>query len=279
MTSMQVNRQLMSRNYGSPDRVDDFVETPEGKIHFVKQGSGHPVVLLHPLGTGTWVWEGTMERLSNHFTCYAFDALGHGLSDKPNRENFAVPDYARSIDHALQVLNVHRAHIVGNSFGAIQTIEIAASYPERVDRIVVVGLPVWDVRTAPALLKDIAELAQLDENGMPIDQTIDQQGAAFYRAKQEWVDLNNESRNQSGIWFIKTLTALAWYDIVARLPHIQASSAMVMFGEHDFLRDLAEDILRYNLPNCTKKILPDLAHIPQVEDPDTFVNTILPFLQ
>ena len=86
------------------------------------------------------------------------------------------------------------------------------------------------------------------------------------------MDLNNESRNQSGIWFIKTLTALAWYDIVARLPHIKATSAMVMYGEHDFLRDLAEDILRYNLPNCTKVILPDLAHIPQVEDPDTFVE-------
>lgn len=279
--TMLVNRDLMGRNYGSPDLVDDYVTVPEGRIHFVKKGSGYPVVLLHPLGTATWVWEGVMEVLSQHYTCYAFDALGHGLSDKPGRENFSVPDYARAMDHAMQVLNLHRVHLVGNSFGAIQTVQIAASYPDRVDKMVVVGLPVWNVRDAPLLLKDIAKLAGFDENGIPVTRTLEEEqgGGAFAHATQEMVDKNNVSRDQAGIWMSKTMTALAWFDIATLLPRIKATASLVVYGEQDFLRELADDILRYNLPNCSKLILPGLGHIPQVEDPQGFATSVMEFLQ
>ena len=59
--------------------LQDYVPTHEGNYHFVKAGSGFPVVMMHPLGNSTWVWENIMGPLSEHFTCYAFDALGHGL--------------------------------------------------------------------------------------------------------------------------------------------------------------------------------------------------------
>ena len=278
---MLVDRDLMRRNYGSPDLVDDYVTVPEGRIHFVKKGSGYPVILLHPLGTATWVWEGAMEILSQHYTCYAFDALGHGLSDNPGRENYSVPDYARAMDHAMQVLNLHRVHVIGNSFGAIQTVQIAASYPDRVDKMVVVGLPVWDPRAGPLLLKDIGAMAGFDENGIPTPRTLEQEqeGFAFAHPTQEWVDKNNVSRDQAGIWMSKTLTALAWFDVVSLLPRIKATASLVVYGEVDVLRELAEDILRYNLPNCSKLILPDLGHIPQVEDPEGFTTPILEFLR
>ena len=278
---MLVDRDLMRRNYGSPDRGDDYVTVPEGRIHFVKKGSGPPVILLHPLGTSTWVWEGVMDIMSQNYTCYAFDALGHGLSDNPGRENYSVPDYARTMDHAMQVLNLHRVHVIGNSFGAIQTVQLAASYPDRVDKMVVVGLPVWDIRAAPLLLENIAAMAGFDENGIPVTRTLEEEkgGGAFAHATQEMVDKNNVSRDQAGIWMSKTLTALAWFDIVSLLPKIKATASLVVYGEQDFLRDLAEDILRYNLPNCSKVILPNLGHIPQVEDPEGFTTPILEFLK
>ena len=36
--------------------LTDSVPTPEGQMHYVKQGSGYPLVMLHPLGTSTWAW-------------------------------------------------------------------------------------------------------------------------------------------------------------------------------------------------------------------------------
>ncbi len=108
----------------------DTVPTPSGNMHFIKKGTGYPVVLLHPAGTSVWVWETVLETLSQSFTYYAFDMMGHGDSDKPNRQ-FNIPDYARALDQACQILNIHRTHVVGNSVGAVLAIETTASFPER----------------------------------------------------------------------------------------------------------------------------------------------------
>ena len=133
--------------------LSDRVPTPEGEMHYVKQGSGYPLVMLHPLGTSTWAWHSVIDSLSQHYTCYAFDMLGHGESDKPSR-HFNIPDYANALDHACQILNIHRGHYVGNSVGAILAAEMAASFPERLDKLVLVGCPVWDPRTAAHRLED-----------------------------------------------------------------------------------------------------------------------------
>ena len=255
--------------------LKDQVQTPEGRYHFEKSGSGFPVVMMHPLGNSTWVWESVTPSLSQHYTCYAFDALGHGLSDKPPRE-FAVPDHARAMDHAMQVLNIHRAHIIGNSFGAIQAVQLAAAHPSRVDKLVLIGLPVWDHRTAPQRLADGA--AGYTPDGMPVDRTIADSTTSFHKPTQEWVDRSNHARGQAGTWIKNTMNTLAWFDIVSRLQHIQATATLVVYGEHDPLRELAEDILRYNLPNASKVILPGLAHVPQVEGPEEFLAPVLEFL-
>ena len=123
--------------------LSDFVPTPEGNMHFIKQGSGYPLVMLHPLGTSTWAWHAVIDSLNQQYTCYAFDMLGHGESDKPSR-HFNIPDYANALGHACQVLNIHRGHYVENSVGAVLATELAASYPERLDKLVLVGCPVWD---------------------------------------------------------------------------------------------------------------------------------------
>ena len=133
--------------------LTDKVPTPEGNMHFVKQGSGYPLVMLHPLGTSTWAWHTVIDSLSQHYTCYAFDMLGHGESDKPQR-HFNIPDYANALDHACQVLNIHRGHYVGNSVGAVLATEMAASFPERLDKLVLVGAPVWDPRIARQRLEE-----------------------------------------------------------------------------------------------------------------------------
>ena len=256
--------------------LEEFVPVPEGRIHFARSGSGAPIVLLHSMGTSAWAWNTVMEPLGQHFTCYAFDMLGHGQSDKPKRD-FAIPDFVQALDHAMQVMNIHRAHIIGNSVGAVLAVELAASYPDRVDRIVLVGAPTWDPRTAPQRMEEAA--ATFDRQGMPLPRTLEGLKAAttFVNPRPEWVEKINELRAQAGLWVRKTQESLAWYDIVSRLPLVKAST-LVLNGEHDRLRD-GEDILRNNIPNAAKRVLPGLGHIPQIEDPDAFVSAVLDFLK
>ena len=65
---------------------------------------------------------------------------------------------------------------------------------------------------------------------------------------------------------------------MARLPMIKASSTMVLYGEVDRLRD-GEELLNNNIINSQKAVLSGLGHIPQVEDPEAFLNAVVPFLE
>ncbi len=257
--------------------LTDTAPTPEGDMHYVKKGSGFPLVMLHPLGTSTWAWNSVIDSLSLHYTCYAFDMLGHGESEKPKRD-FNIPDYARALDHACQLLNIHRGHYVGNSVGAILATEMAASFPERLDKLVLVGCPVWDAYTAKQRLQESS--AGYDDQGLPKPRSLQdlKEGTTFAEPQQEWVDAMNGTRAQAGVWVGKLMNSLAHYDVMSRLPRIQASSTLVMYGEADRLRE-GEDLLHQNIVNASKVVLPGLGHIPQIEDPEAFIGALLPFLE
>ncbi len=256
--------------------LTDSVPTPEGNMHFVKKGNGYPVVLLHPLGYSVRAWDHIIDSVSQNYTCYAFDMLGHGESDNPGR-HFNLPDYANALDQACQILNIHRAHVVGNSVGAVLATETAASFPDRVDKLVLVGCPAWSPFTALERLNAIA--GNYDENGIPIPRTLQdlKDATTFAEPKQEWLDAGNRSRTQAGVWAKNLMESLAHYDIMSRLPLIKASATMVMYGEVDRLRD-AEELLHNNIVNASKVVLPGIGHIPQVEDPEAFLGALLPFL-
>ena len=257
--------------------LTDSVPTPEGDMHYVKQGSGFPLVMLHPLGTSTWAWHTVIDALSQHYTCYAFDMLGHGESDKPTR-HFGIPDYANALDHACQLLNIHRGHYLGNSVGAVLATEMAASFPERLDKLVLVGMPVWPAFTAPQRLAESA--GGYDDDGLPKPRSMEDVRASttFADPQPEWVEAQNQTRAQAGVWVKNLMESLSYYDVMSRLPMIKASATMVMYGEIDRLRD-GEELLHNNIRNATKVVLPGLGHIPQIEDPEAFVGALLPFLQ
>jgi 3-oxoadipate enol-lactonase len=267
---------LVRRDLFVPEDLDEMVPVPEGRIHFVKRGSGINVVLLHPMGTSVWAWHRVIDSLAQHFTCYAFDMPGHGDSEAPSGD-FAIPDFARAMDHAMQVLNIHRTHVIGNSVGAALAIELAASFPGRVDRLVLVGAPLWDPRAAPQRIKEAG--AGYDAKGASRPRTLDELRAAgtFANPRPEWVEKTNELRARAGVWVRKTSESLAWYDVMSRLPRIKATATLVLYGEHDRLRD-GEDLLCSNISNARKVVLPGLGHIPQVEGPEAFTSAVLPFL-
>ena len=257
--------------------LEEFVTVPEGRIHFVKQGTGAPIVLIHSLGISSWIWHRVMEPLGEHFTCYAFDVLGHGESDKPSRY-FTIPDHATALDHAMQVMNIHRAHIIGGLAGGVLAVELAASYPDRIDRLVLVATPVREPSSAPGRLKE-AE-SNYDENDMPLPRSIEEWKAytAFVNPRPEWVEKCNELRTQCGTWAHRTQEVLAWYDVRARLPHIKASATLVLTGEHS-LRPDSDDVLLHNIPNASKVVLPGLGLMSMVEGPEAFVSAMLDFLK
>jgi pimeloyl-ACP methyl ester carboxylesterase len=104
------------------------------KIGYFVQGKGEPVVLIHGWLSSAginWALPGISDLLARDFQVIALDVRGHGLSDKPTKEEAygreLVEDVVRLLDH----LQIPKAHIVGYSMGGIIAANFLARHPDR----------------------------------------------------------------------------------------------------------------------------------------------------
>ncbi len=126
-----------------------------GAVHVERYGHGGPaVVLLHGFGTSSFLWRMVAPTLAvSGRTAFAIDMLGYGESDRPFGEDFGIAAQAEYLDRAMTALRLPRATIVGVDIGGGVALRLAATRPERVDRLILVNplafdeLPANDVKT------------------------------------------------------------------------------------------------------------------------------------
>jgi pimeloyl-ACP methyl ester carboxylesterase len=101
-------------------------------------GSGPTIVLIHGIGDSSETWEQVIPTLAQRHLVIAPDLLGHGQSDKP-RADYSVAAYANGVRDLLGVLGVQRATLIGHSLGGGVAMQFAYQFPERTERLVLVG--------------------------------------------------------------------------------------------------------------------------------------------
>src|SRR5271170_2932164 len=101
-------------------------------------GSGPAILLIHGIGDNSTTWNTVQAKLAQRFTVIAPDLLGHGRSDKP-RADYSVAGYANGMRDLLSVLEIERVTVVGHSLGGGVAGQFAYQFPERCERLVLVG--------------------------------------------------------------------------------------------------------------------------------------------
>lgn len=122
------------------------------KIHYIVEGQGDPVVLIHGLHASAainWGFPGIIAALAEKHQVIALDLPGHGASDKPEDESAygvqMVEDVVLLMDH----LKVSKAQVVGYSLGGMIGAKLMVLHPDRVTACVMGGMG-W-VRDGSAL--------------------------------------------------------------------------------------------------------------------------------
>ena len=110
-------------------------------MHVERYGrGGSPIVLLHGFGTSSFLWREVGASLARaKHTAFAIDMLGYGESDRPFDAEYGIAAQAEYLDRALTSLRVANATLVGVDLGAAVALSLAASRPDRVDRLVLVN--------------------------------------------------------------------------------------------------------------------------------------------
>jgi pimeloyl-ACP methyl ester carboxylesterase len=117
-----------------------------GAMHVERFGhGGTAVILLHGFVTSSFLWRNVAPAITEAgHTAYAVDLFGHGESDRPFDADFGIAAQAEYLDAAMTALRVARAVIVGVDIGGDVALRLAATRPERVEKLVLINTPAFD---------------------------------------------------------------------------------------------------------------------------------------
>jgi pimeloyl-ACP methyl ester carboxylesterase len=120
-----------------------FLDTPDGQIHYVTAGMGRPVLLLHQTPRSWDEYREVIPLLARERRVIAMDTIGYGESYKPPGRS-EIEDYARGAAALLDGLGIDSTAVVGHHTGAVIAMELAASRPDRIERLVLSACPFVD---------------------------------------------------------------------------------------------------------------------------------------
>lgn len=112
-----------------------FLDIDGTSIFYKTAGKGEKVVLLHGWGGQADSFLPVFNYLSSKFEVYALDFPGFYQSTDPDKP-WDVTDYCNMLYKFFNKLGIEKANLVGHSFGGRVSILFSATYPEKVEKIV-----------------------------------------------------------------------------------------------------------------------------------------------
>ncbi len=250
------------------------------RFHYLAQGFGPVVMLLHGLGSCAEDWLLLQApALSQRYRVLMPDLRGHGRSDKPPGP-YTVPQMADDMAGLLETLGVDSAHVVGLSLGGAVAQAIAVRYPEKVRSLVLVntfarlrpkGWTEWryTLTRILALFIGLALHARAEANELfPHPGQAGLRRVAFQRLCAN-----------DPVAYRAALIAAANYDGRWDLGRIRAPTLVVAGLEDTVVPLRAKQELAAGIPGACLVTVPRSGHATPSDQPVAFNRVLLDFLR
>ena len=118
-----------------------YVDTPEGQVHYITEGEGEPLVMLHQGPRSSRMYIPIIPLLSKEYRVIALDMIGYGSSGRLPPQGGDVEYVAQNVIHVLDAFEFEKTHLFGLHTGAGMGAEVAARAPTRVATLCLFGFP------------------------------------------------------------------------------------------------------------------------------------------
>jgi (E)-2-((N-methylformamido)methylene)succinate hydrolase len=243
-------------------------ENSWGSTHYVLDGSGPPVLLIHGVGARLENWDGVAAVLARDFKVVRYDLRGHGLSSKvpgPYSLDLFADDAVALLEH----LGIACAHVAGHSLGGMIAVTLAARHPKRVDRLAVLSAAAG--RTEEERRKVMERIALIAE-GIPGDHFKNSLSRWFtdeFRAANAGLMEEYAARNKENdpACYAAAYSVLASGEVGPDLSRVNAPT-LVVTGEHDLgSNPRMARFIHAGITGSELRILPRLRHSILIEAP------------
>jgi 3-oxoadipate enol-lactonase len=244
------------------------------KLHHRLDGPADaPVlVLANPIGTTLELWDWQVPAFTPSFRVLRYDQLGHGRSEVPPGP-YTVEQLARALLALLDELGIARVAFCGLSLGGAVGLWLGANARERIDRLVLAGTSAtfapperWVERAAVVRTQGLEPIA---------DATM---GRWFTPAFTDTAPYRAQLVATPPEGYAACCDALAVWDVRGSLGRITAPT-LVLVGSEDPSTPPAEaQLIADGIPGALLVVVPDAAHLLNVEQPEAFNRAVLDHL-
>lgn len=119
-----------------------YLDLNGNKLHYVNEGQGEPVVMVHGNPSWSFYYRNVIETLKSTHQCIVPDHIGCGLSDKPSDESYdyTLPQRIDDLEALLDQLNIKQnITLVVHDWGGMIGMGYAARYPDRIKKLVILN--------------------------------------------------------------------------------------------------------------------------------------------
>jgi pimeloyl-ACP methyl ester carboxylesterase len=129
------------------------------QYHYIEEGTGEPVVLLHGNPSWSFYYRKLIPKLSGRFHCIAPDHIGMGYSDKPSDKDYqyTLEQRVKDLDSFLEAKGISKnVTLILHDWGGVIGMSYARKYPDRIKKIVLLNTAAFllpETRKLPLMLK------------------------------------------------------------------------------------------------------------------------------
>jgi epoxide hydrolase 4 len=279
-----------------------FIRTNRINLHYVTQGTGELVLLLHGFPEFWYSWRYQIPALARHFKVVVPDLRGYNDSDKPET-GYDIDTLTQDVLGIIHNLGFSKAHIVGHDWGGMIGWNLAQKFPESLHSLSLLSAPPPGL-LARSLFNNFDQvrrnwyLLALQVPAVP-EWLLQQNLASFLRDwfqvqairkaafSSETLRIYQSALSKTGVlssalnYYRNWLSPQAWFTKLQEpLSSIQVPT-LVLWGQEDAVLSpsLAKGFERF-IPNPFRfKLIPECGHWIQQEAPQLVNLELLSFLR
>ena len=267
-----------------------FVALDGMQVHLRDQGPRDdpaPIVLLHGTSASLHTWEGWVAALQNKRRVISLDLPGFGLTGPFLDGDYRMAHYSAFLANVLDLLQVPRAVVAGNSFGGQLAWQFALDHPQRVERLVLVDAAGYP-RNATSIpigfrLAQIPALAPLMDNLLPramIEASLRNVYGDPSQVSDELIDryfeLTLRAGNRQALR--QRFTQADGGSGYTRIAELNVPTLIIWGGRDQLIPPVNAERFQRDIEGSRVVLFDDLGHVPQEEDPARTVAVLQTFL-
>ncbi len=238
-------------------------------INYKIAGQGPAILILHGWGSDSGKWKEVGELLEKRgYQAIIPDLPGFGRSSEPRRV-WNLGDYCRFVEEFIGYFNLEKFSLLGHSFGGALAVKCSLKFPERIDRLFLVGAACFREKTArKKIFYIIAKILKII-SFLPGYQYMRKGFYRFIVGRSDYPYLAGIMRD--------VYLEIIKEDVSPLLPLVRLPT-IIIWGELDRFTPLKYAyLIKEKIKNSELIVFNGIGHSPQLEEPEKLVGAMLKY--